>query len=166
MRRLASVTIAVVLLLLTPLAGQAHRLLTQRAVTANEDGSFSIDSVFIAGPGTATVAAYQADGLHNLRPGLVVGDCFCTPECSIEDGERMEFRVVDDLIDPAGMGLLSYRVSLCDEPDLTIRAWILPFGSTVAPIPTLSRWGLTITALVLLATGLMSQRLVRTREQA
>ena len=166
MRRLVSVSIAAVLFLLTPLAGQAHRLLTPTAVTANEDGSFIIRSVFIAGPGTAAFDTYIASGLHNLRPGLLSGHYDCEPEFTLEEGERMEFGVADDLIDPANVGLLSVRVILCDNSTLRSRAWVLPFGTTVAPIPTVSRWGLTITALLLLATGLMSRRLVRTRSQA
>jgi hypothetical protein len=104
----------------------AHIFTTPTEVTANEDGTFSYDCTFEAGPGGAFVAGYSWEGWENTD-GSGTADCFCEPEiCTMEAGETTTFQVWGWLVDPDTEGSMLNTFSLCDESDLFTFTRVLP----------------------------------------
>ena len=135
-----------------PLAASAHTLDVPPSVEADAAGDFSFEAVFTVGPGPAELAAYSWFGIENVERGIVA-DCFCGPDCLLEEGETIVIFVNEQLTDPTLPGVVLVDVALCTEPGLSTEVPISPFSSP--PVPTLSAWGMALMAIVLLATSLL-----------
>jgi len=107
-------------------SASAHIFTTPTEVMADEDGTFSYECTFEAGPGGAFIAGYSWEGWENVS-GSGIADCFCKPEiCTMEAGTTTTFEVWGWLVDPDTEGTVLNTFSLCDESDLFTFTRVLP----------------------------------------
>lgn len=120
--------------LLVPVGSQAHTFDVPEEVQADPDGTFSYEAVFTVGPGTAFLAFYEWFGTDNVEGGLVA-DCFCFPQCVVDEGEVIIVEVDGQLTDPEMDGEVETTFALCDEPSFVETTRILSGIVSVDEVP-------------------------------
>jgi hypothetical protein len=103
-------------------------------VAAQADGSFSYDVRFVKGPGSTLLAGGGWNAQENVTGGFV-GDCFCGPGCALDPGERIEFQVTGELVDPLLPGRVEEWLALCDGGTYSLVTNIHPFPAASVPDP-------------------------------
>ena len=104
-RALSAFAMTVSALVLAPASmARADTFVAPPDVAARADGSFSYDCRFTKGPGSDLIGGVGWVGQENVGGGFVA-DCFCGPNCAIDPGQRVEFQVVGQLVDPTRLSI-------------------------------------------------------------
>jgi len=131
---------------------RAHTLEGPEIVQADEFGAFSYTVTLIAGPGSATLAAYTITPGENVSGPPIVADYGCN--VVIDEGEEFSVGVAGTLIDPELPGTVTFEISFCGGGALDLITTIQPPSG----VPATSVFGTLLLLLTVLSTGVYLSR--------